>query len=85
MTNQDWLSKQSHSQLVIFVQNLEYKEERLRDKLFLLTGCRGFGDADGMDGGCVECSIERPETFERCMLFQDTFHKYRQNKRSQNS
>ena len=83
MTNRDWLSKQSHEQLEIFITNLEYQSELLRDKLCLLAGCRGFGNADGMDGSCVECFYTTPEQHKRCVLFQETFHKYREEKRAE--
>lgn len=83
MTNRDWLSQQSHEQLQIFVTNLEYQNELLRDKLSLLTGCRGFGNADGMDGSCVECFYTTPEHHKRCVLFQETFRKYREEKRAE--
>lgn len=83
MTNREWLAKQTHEQLEIFVLNHEYTEDLLREKLFLLTGCRGFGDADGMDGVCVECCYTTPEQHKRCILFQEMFHKYRQEKRSE--
>ena len=53
--------------------------QRLRDKIRLLTGCQGFGDCDGMDGGCIDCCFDSPELHNRCHLFQSAFHEYRKS------
>lgn len=76
-SKREWLSEQSHEQLEIFVTNQEYIEESLRDRLFLLTGCRYFGERDNMVGSCVYCCIDDQDMYERCALFQDRFLSYR--------
>lgn len=80
-SKEKWLNEQSKKQLIIFYKNQEYENQRLRDKIALLTGCAGFGDCDGMNGSCVECSYDNPITFQRCHLFQTAFHQYRKEKR----
>ena len=73
-TKREWLKKQSHEQLEIFVFNHEYTESVLRDRLFLLSGCHDFGGQDGTNGSCVECCYNNPELHERCCLFQAAVH-----------
>ena len=77
MTNNDYLQKQTKDQLIIFLHNEQLENHRLRLKLELLTGCKGFGDADGMDGSCVECSYNDPKQFERCHTFRDWLREYK--------
>ena len=74
---QEWISEQSRDQLEIFIVNQEYIEESLRDKLFLLTGFRYFGERDNMVGSCVDCCINNRDKYERCVLFQGMFSSYR--------
>ena len=79
-TKEEWLNEQSKEQLIIFYKNNEYEIERLRDKIALLTGCAGFGDCDGTDGGCVECHYDKPRLCKQCEGFHWTFHQYRKEK-----
>lgn len=76
MTDRDFLKKQSHEQLEIFVLNSEMIIETLRDRLFLATGCPDFGGQDGTNGACVECFYNTPELHERCCLFQASSHTF---------
>ena len=81
MTDKEkWYAQQSKEQLIIFLKNNDYTMEKLRDKIFLLTGCAGFGDCDGTDGGCIDCLYDNPQQHKRCYLFQNTFHQYRKEK-----
>lgn len=80
-SKEEWLNEQSKEQLIIFYKNNEYEKQRLRDKIALLTGCAGFGDCDGTDGGCVDCYFDSPQLHQRCHLFQSAFHQYRKEKR----
>ena len=80
-TKEEWLSEQSKEQLIIFYKNNDYEIQRLRDKIALLTGCMGFGDCDGTNGGCIDCCYDNPQMFQRCHLFQPAFHQYRKEKR----
>ena len=76
-SKEEWLNEQSKEQLIIFIKNDEYENQRLRDKIALLTGCAGFGDCDGMDGSCIECYYNNTQLHQRCHLFQSAFHQYR--------
>jgi len=80
MTKDEFYKQQSKEQLIIFLKNQDYEIQRLRDKLFLLTGCQGFGNSDGMDGGCVDCYFNNRNSWERCNFFQSAFHEYRKQK-----
>ena len=80
MTDKNYLQGRTKEELIIHIENTEWCEELLRRKLFLLTGCGYFGDSDGMNGSCVDCSIERTELWERCGYFQDACRKYNKRK-----
>lgn len=80
LNKENWYAQQSKEQLIIFLKNNDYIIQKLQDKVFLLTGCAGFGDSDGTNGSCVECLYNNPQTFERCNLFQSAFHQYRKEK-----
>lgn len=60
----------TNEQLQIFLHNQELITENLRNRLFKLTGCRDFGNLDGMNGACIECSYEDKELFNRCWDFK---------------
>jgi len=60
----------TNEQLQIFLHNQELITENLRDRLFKLTGCKDFGNIDGMNGACIECSYEDEELFNRCWKFK---------------
>ena len=77
MTDKEYFYKQTKEQIIIFLQNEQFENQKLRLKLELLTGCQGFGDADGMDGSCVECSYNDPKQFERCHTFRGWLHEYK--------
>ena len=79
-SKEEWLNEQSKEQLIIFYKNNEYENQRLRDKITLLTGCAGFGDCDGTNGSCVDCCYNNPQMFERCNLFQSAFYQHRKEK-----
>ena len=83
--NREYLRSVSHRQLEIMVRNRGYINELLRDRLFLITGCRDFGGQDGTNGSCVECFYHNPELHNRCCLFQMTAHNYILQKHSQNT
>lgn len=73
MKSKEYLEKQSKEQLIIFLHNEEYENERLRQKLLLLTGCQAFGDMDGMDGACVACNKDHRCLADRCYLFSEAY------------
>ena len=58
------------------IHNLKLENEMLKNKLWLLTGCSGFGDSDGMNGTCVDCSYDDEIMWRRCRLFQHSFHEF---------
>ena len=76
ISKDEFLKNQSKEQLIIFLKNREYVENRLRNRLFLLTGCSDFGNCGGMNGSCVECSYDREKLFESCHKFKDWFHEF---------
>ena len=79
----DFLKKQSHEQLEIFLLNEDLVEDNLRSRLFLLTGCGDFGGQDGTNGSCVECYYNNRDLHDRCCLFQVAAHTYLMNKEKQ--
>ena len=60
----------TNEQLQIFLHNQELITENLRNRLFKLTGCKDFGNVDGMNGTCVKCSYEDEELFNKCWKFK---------------
>lgn len=66
----------SKQELETFCINDDLREESLRNRLFLLTGCSCFGEQDGMTGCCVECSYENIDLFDRCTMFQKAVREY---------
>ena len=68
--NKEFLDQQSREQLYIFLNNDEYTIINLRNRLKKLTGCGDFGNLDGMNGACIECSIDNKELFDRCWNFR---------------
>ena len=68
--NKEFLDQQSREQLYIFLNNDEYTIINLRNRLKKLTGCGDFGNLDGMNGACIECSIDNKELFDRCWSFR---------------
>ena len=60
----------TNKQLQIFLHNQKYITETLRDRLFKLTGCKDFGNLDGMNGTCVDCFYNERELFDRCWNFK---------------
>jgi hypothetical protein len=79
-TKQEFYESQSKEQLIIFLNNQEYKEEILREKLFMLSGCRNFGGPDGMNGTCIECFHENRSLHDRCYYFSCALDDYRRKK-----
>lgn len=76
MSRDEWLRTLSKDDLIIMVHNLEYRLELTEDKVEYLTGCRGFGENDGMNGSCVECSYDWPLEWEKCRNFNDIFWRW---------
>lgn len=66
----------SKRDLEVFCSNSEFREKSLRKRLFLLTGCSCFGEQDGTNGCCVDCSYENNDLFERCVVFQRAVKEY---------
>ncbi len=75
-SKRDFLRGLTHEQLEIFVLNNEYKEEKLRKKLFLLSGCREFGSCDPSNAACIECFHNNQCLFDRCCPFSDMINSY---------
>ena len=69
-TDNDFLNEQTKEQIIIFLHNTEWQLEHLRERMYKLTGCREFGNLDGMNGACVECFYEERELFDRCWNFK---------------
>lgn len=74
-SKKEFYESQSKEQLVIFLLNTEYENERLKNKLKILTGCESYGDSDGMDGSCVECYHRNPILQMKCSQFQTNIYK----------
>ena len=51
--NKEYLDKVSRETLYVFINNDKYIINSLRERLFKLTGCRDFGNVDGMNGSCI--------------------------------
>ena len=68
--NRQELENQSKNTLVTWLLNSEYQRLLLNKRLEKLTGCPEFGNLDGMNGVCVECSYEEPELFDKCWNFK---------------
>lgn len=64
-------------QLEIACHNQELMIDKLRDKLNLIKGCPYFGDCDGMNGACVDCSCEDSVLWKQCSKFKKEFYEYR--------
>lgn len=77
---EDNLKNLTHEQLEVCISNKDMINDILRDRLYLLSGCRNFGGQDGMDGGCVECSFKNKDLHQRCCLFQISARMYLQEK-----
>ena len=69
LTKDDFLNEQTKEQIIIFLHNTELQLESLRNRMYKITGCREFGNLDGMNGACVECSYNEKELFDRCWNF----------------
>ena len=76
MCDKKFLDEQPRETLITIIMNAQMREDMLRDRLYLLSGCRCFGEADGTNGVCVECSYNNPELHERCLLFHMSAHQY---------
>lgn len=63
-------------ELEILYHNLNIEYERLCNKLFILTGCKHFGDGDGMNGSCIDCYHDNNDLHNRCELFSLAYDKY---------
>ena len=69
-TSDDFLNEQTKEQIIIFLHNTEAQLESLRKRMYKLTGCREFGNLDGMNGACIECFYEERELFDKCSNFK---------------
>ena len=67
----------TNEQLRIFLHNQDYIIESLRQRLWRLTGCKDFGNLDGMNGACIECFYDDKQLFEKCEQFK--FNKENKN------
>lgn len=79
-TKQEFYESQSKEQLIIFLNNQDYVEQTLRERLFLLSGCGDFGYSDGTNGACVDCLYENRALWDRCHCFTFAYHDYKQKK-----
>ena len=79
MTRDD-LKMLTREQLEVMVYNGELIIGEYGHKLGLLTGCEFFGDADGMDGECYDCSLNNPQLHNRCLIFRKAFVEYVKSK-----
>ena len=70
LTDSNFLKDQTKEQLIIYLHNTELELENLRDRMYKITGCRDFGNLDGMDGTCVDCSYNERELFDKCWNFK---------------
>lgn len=66
----DPLQNETKEQLIIFLHNSQYTIDNLRKRLEVLTGCGDFGNVDGTNGCCVECSYDNKELFDKCWKFK---------------
>ena len=80
MADKKYYESLDKHQLITFLLNMKLVEETLRDRLFLLSGCRDFGNSDGMDGSCVECGYDNPALQYRCLEFGNAYREYVKNK-----
>ena len=86
MIKQEYLETLSNDELIVIIHNLESQLDIALDKVEYLTGCSHFGESDGMNGSCVECSYDRPELWKRCFPFNSIFwpwhcEKYKERKK----
>ena len=70
LTDDNFLKDQTKEQLIIYLHNTELELENLRDRMYKITGCSDFGNVDGMDGMCIDCSYDKRELFDRCWNFK---------------
>lgn len=73
MTKESYLQGLSKNELIVLIHNLEYQLEVAEDKVEYLTGCPHFGESDGMNGSCVECSYQCEFLWEKCHPFDSVF------------
>lgn len=73
MNRDEWLQTLSKDQLITMLKNTQYQLELAEDKVEYFTGCRAFGESDGMNGSCVECSYECHALWEKCHPFNTIF------------
>lgn len=73
MNKDEWLQTLSKDQLIIMLKNTQYQLELAEDKVEYFTGCRAFGESDGTNGSCVDCSYECPDLWEKCHPFNTIF------------
>ena len=78
-SKKEYYESQSKEQLIIFLNNQEYIENTLRERLFLLGGCDNFGCCDGTDGACVDCLYTNRPLWDRCHCFTWAYHDYRKS------
>ena len=65
-----FLNEQTKEQIIIFLHNTESQLEHLRERMYKLTGCREFGNLDGMNGACCECFYNERDLFNKCWNFK---------------
>ena len=60
-------------ELIIILKNTESQLDLAEDKVEYLTGCPHFGESDGMNGTCVDCSYDCKWLWEKCQPFNNIF------------
>ena len=70
LTDDNFLKSLAKEQLIIYLHNTELELENLRERMYKITGCRDFGNLDGMNGTCVECSYNDKKLFYKCWNFK---------------
>ena len=68
-TRDEFLNKQTKEQIIIFLHNTEFELEETRQRMEKLTGCRIFGELDGMNDACIYCFYEDKPLFDKCWEF----------------
>ena len=68
-TYEEFLNAQTKEQIIIFLHNTELELEDTQRRMEKITGCRIFGELDGMNGACVECFYNNKPLFDKCWNF----------------
>lgn len=82
--NDEYWKKQPREQLEIEIHNQNLIIQDYMDRLFLITGCDGYGEPDGTDGVCLYCNENNLQRFRRCKLFADMYDKFKKERYAEN-